>query len=210
MPDLLTFDIPIARLVRKLFDEGPKKVEKELDRVLVDIGRKFERHIVKNRLRGGPSARAVGKRTGQLRNSFGTRALARGLDGIVVVGFGPPATAWTGGAERYAAVHEGLVDMPIEPKRGTYLAIPIAENLTGSGVARIQSPRDLADPEFVPWLFTTGPGFLVFDADQLMFALVLQVRIPARLHFREDWARLKPEYQADIFKAVDRGLNATR
>lgn len=210
MPSLIEFDIPIKRLVAKLFEQGPKKVERELDRVLVDIGRKFERHIVKNRLRGGTSSNSLGKRTGQLRNSFGSRALARGLDGTVVVGFGPPATPWIGGAERYAAVHEGLVDMPITPKRGKFLAIPVAENLTGSGVARISSPRGLADPAFVPWTFATGPGFLVFEAEQLMFLLVLQVTIPARLNFREDWSRLKPEYQADIFKAVDRGLNATR
>jgi len=33
----------------------------------------------------------------------------------------------------------------ITPKRGKFLAIPIAENLTGAGVARFSSPRQVPD-----------------------------------------------------------------
>jgi len=70
-------------------------------------------------------------------------------------------TGWMAGA------HEAVVGIPddspagryayllsdeqvtIRPKRGKFLAIPIGENLTGSGVARFSSPRQRPDGFFV-------------------------------------------------------------
>lgn len=46
----------------------------------------------------------------------------------------------------------------ITPKRGKFLAIPIAENLTGAGVARFSSPRQVPDGFFVK----TKTGRLLF------------------------------------------------
>jgi len=46
----------------------------------------------------------------------------------------------------------------ITPKKGKFLAIPIGENLTGSGVPRYSSPRQVPDGFFLP----TKKGGLLF------------------------------------------------
>jgi len=52
----------------------------------------------------------------------------------------------------------GTEQKTITPKKGKFLAIPIGENLTGSGVARYSSPRQLPDGFF----FTGRSGGLFF------------------------------------------------
>ncbi len=98
------------------------------------------------------------------------------------MGFGPPAHPWSGKANIYGPVHE--FGATITPQNSQYLAIPIADNLTGTGVARVKSPRDLGQAVFIPW---RGDSYLVFDAGRLMFKLQRSVEIPARLHFADDW-----------------------
>ncbi len=201
-----SFSMTTKRIVKMLERRAPAEVGRALDRSLLDIGRKFEKHIVKNRLRGSTGSGRVGKRTGSLRNSFGVNHQSAGSSSVMHVGFGPPAARWTGAAKKYAAVHEGLAESPIRPKRRQFLAIPVADNLTGAGVARINSPLKLADAQFIPHVFATGPGFLVFQDDALMFILVREVKIPARLNFNNDWRRLRPGYERELLKSLNRAV----
>ena len=78
-----------------------------------------------------------------------TGMLARSVDGWMagelegVIGVKPDSVvskyAWLLGSEQKT----------ITPKSGKFLAIPIGENLTGAGVARFSSPRQVPDGFFV-------------------------------------------------------------
>jgi len=177
---------------------------------LENIGRAFELKVKFGRLEGGPTASKLGTRTGALKQSLGHKTLRSvELDQMKVhVGFGPPANPWAGAAGKYAPVHEGLVPMPIRPKRRKFLSIPV-QRTAGGDVSGAVSPTQLANARFVPWVFRTGPGFLVFDGGLLRFLLVRQVTIPARLNFRKDWADFRPEAQARLDAALGRAIAET-
>ena len=123
-------------------------------------------HVVRNYLSG----QTLNRRTG---------TLARSVDSWMpsvdeaVIGVRPGAAA-----NKYAWLL-GPETKTITPKRGKFLAIPIGENLTGAGVARFSSPRQVADGFFV----RTG-GKLLFGYKngtrgrfRALFALVKSVTI---------------------------------
>ncbi|KKK60377.1 hypothetical protein LCGC14_3024980, partial [marine sediment metagenome] len=93
-------------------------------------------HVVENYITG----QSLKRRSGNL-----ARAVDGWLDapGDGVVGVRPGSAvddyAWLLGDERKT----------ITPKKGKYLTIPIGENLTGSGVARYSSPRQVPDGFFI-------------------------------------------------------------
>jgi len=86
------------------------------------------------------SGQALRSRTGNLRRAVDAW-LTKPLE--AVIGVRPNSAvakyAWLLGDE----------DRTITPKRGKFLAIPIGENLTGAGVARFTSPRQVPDGFFV-------------------------------------------------------------
>lgn len=191
--DPVEFRVDFSQFMRRLVNGTGPAMLKVMGVTMLNIARAFEAKIKLGRLRGGTTPDKLGVRTGALTQSFGVRALGIGTPTAAVhVGFGPPAHPWAGAATKYAPVHEGLVPMPIRPKVGKFLAIPVAENLTRAGVARIRSPRDLADPDFVPHVFASGLGYLVFEGAKLMFLLLRYVNIRARLHFRDEWIQFLP------------------
>jgi len=201
------FRVDFSQFVRRIVNGTAPAMLKILGRTLVNIARDFEKRIRLGRLRGGTTHDRLGVRTGALSQSFGVRALGIGTpDAAVYVGFGPPAHAWAGAAKKYAPVHEGLVPMPIRPKVGKFLAIPVADNLTGAGVARIKSPRDLAEPDFVPHIFSSGLGYLVFEGRRLMFLLLRYVHIRPRLNFANEWALYLPTAQDRMGLAMTSGI----
>jgi hypothetical protein len=191
--DAFEFRVEFGQFIRRVVNGTGPALVTIMGRALVNIARAFEKKIRLGRLRGGTTDDRLGVRTGALSQSFGTAVAGLGTPNVVVhVGFGPPAHPWAGAAKKYAPVHEGLVPMPIRPKVGKFLAIPVADNLTGAGVARIKSPRDLADPDFVPHIFASGLGYLVFEGRRLMFLLLRYVTIRPRLHFADEWRLFLP------------------
>lgn len=91
---------------------------------------------LKQRMRGGGDS--VKTRSGRLRNSMGEETKADGS--IIKTLIGSMGVI-------YARIQEfgGL----IKPKRGKYLAIPLAAAKTGAGVPRYASPRDVPDLVFL-------------------------------------------------------------
>ena len=93
-------------------------------------------HVVKNFLSG----QYLKTRTGFLRKS---------IDGWMVGDFeGVVGVRPNAATEKYAWLL-GDESKTIVPRNGKFLAIPIGENLTGAGVARFSSPRQVPDGFFV-------------------------------------------------------------
>ncbi len=89
----------------------------------------------------------------------------------------------------YARTQEGPPDgsayTVVRAVRARYLSIPVGEALTGAGVPRYDSPRDVAGLYYVPRKGRAG-GVLVLQEgdrrspdDPVLFVLVPEVRIPA-------------------------------
>lgn len=203
MAAVADFKVSFDDFVRRIVNRAGPNLVKAAGLAMLDVGRAFERKIRLTRLRGGTTDDRLGVRTGALARSFGVASENIGTPtATVTVGFGPPSSPWSGPAEKYAPVHEGLVPMPIRPKVGRYLAVPVADNLTPTGVARIKSPRDLIGADFVPHIFKSGLGYLVFEGPKLMFLLLRYVRIRPRLHFQADWRAFQPQAGKRIEAAI--------
>lgn len=103
-------------------------------------------------------SRGIESRTGSLMQSIGSFGL--NTDGDVSIMVGVPDDS---PAAKYAYL---LTDdtVTIEPVSGKWLMIPIGPNLTGAGVPRYGSPRDMPDGHF---LRTKGRG----GRDQLFYGI---------------------------------------
>lgn len=156
-----------------------------LEGALRELGADFEDEYRTKKFGGQTANDRLAIRSGGLARSFGHRVT--GINRIggmrLAVGFGvlveEPDWTW---------VHEE--GATIRPRNAQYLAIPVGDNLTGTGRPRKASPRDLSDPVFIR---RSGGSLgreqlLVFDNDALMFVLVRQVEIPARLRLKESAA----------------------
>lgn len=109
--------------------------------------------LARGLLRGGDAAASavalaareagIESRSGQLLGSIAAWPEDDEADGPAIRVGVMPDTA----AARYAYLLTDAV-AAIAPVKGKYLAIPVGENLTGAGVARYASPRDVPDGEF--------------------------------------------------------------
>jgi len=101
-------------------------------------------HVITNYLRGQYLARRSGR-------------LAAAVDGWLASDFdGVVGVRKDSAVDRYK-YQLGDESVIIKPKNGKFLAIPIGENLTSSGVAKNDSPRDIED------------GFFIRTGDRLLF-----------------------------------------
>ena len=124
---------------------------------------------------------------------------------------------------KYARVQEGPPDgaayTTVRAVRSRYLSIPVGEALTGAGVPRYDSPRDVPDLYYVPRKGGTG-GLLVLQEseerspeDPVLFVLVPEVRVPATRFLSRAFAaategaeqRLVSTATAAVEEAVSRG-----
>ena len=127
----------------------------------------------------------------EVENSTTVLSLSAGKDGTV--------------AERYAALQE--YGGTVTPKRGRYLAIPFGAALTGAGVPRYRSPRDVPDLHMVrgkggnPVLgrtIGTGKGAR-FEG---LFALVRRSQVPETRFIGRAMDAIRDEARAEAGKAV--------
>jgi len=201
----LSLDLDAKRFLRDVISKGPEKFQTQLVRAFRSIGAAFVSRQKRERLRGGPGPGKLGVRGGALMRSVGFTLKDAGEieDTEVVMGYGPPAQAFAANeVEIYANVHANPGGTTITPVNGQYLAIPIADNLTGknhAGKARVDSPRDLGDPRFVPW---QGDTYLVFDGNQLMFKLQRSVFVEQRLDVPADWEAFRPVVMDKLRNAI--------
>jgi hypothetical protein len=193
-------------------------LDKRTATALKDSGRIFVNAMVNS---FGPrfqkSDEWLTNRTGTLRRSFGYAVSGSTLDDLKL-------NAFSAGVP-YANLQE--YGGTIVPKKGKYLTIPIADNLTKAGVPRYPSAADLrtqlggvgpAKPArrgrkdklagahtFVLKSPKTGKLFILLrkanGKTDLLWALVTSVRVPARMGFRATWAR-QSKQRAEIFGKV--------
>lgn len=191
-----SFDIEgLRRVLAKL----PSAVDVEMRKAFRAHGAFFEGYMKAKRFRGyaGPKNSGVllQNRSGLLRKSF-SHTVGGGL------GQGQPLTLLVfSQGTKYARLQE--YGGTITPKRARNLTIPLSDNLTGAGVARYPSARDLLSryPKQVHFLTTKkGKTFIVSEgkpgrqrADpkssdlQWLWILKKSVEVPPRLGFRDSW-----------------------
>jgi len=211
----MALDVKIQGMgfVLAVLARGEAEVRKRLTGALRDTGREFTKDYQKNHLKGG-GPDSLARRSGNLARAFNFRVQGNRLPDLgMVLGFGPPAVAgWPGGSERYARTH--LEGRTITPKRGKFLAVPVDQGLTSSGIPRFASLRDVPDIDFVPHLFKSGMGYLAiqrqttakggFRPGKLMALLLKKVTIPKRLDLEATWlARGAPVLLRRMGDAMD-------
>jgi len=157
-PDFERTVAELSGMGKALVEAAGKGLEKG---VKIAAGR-----VVKDYLSG----QALKRRTGQLARSV-DGWMAGPLEGVVGV-------QSRSGTSKYAWLLGGQTKM-ITPKRAKFLTIPVGENLTGSGVARFSSPRQVPEGFFV-----RTKGSLLFGHKRgkkgkfrALFALVKSVTI---------------------------------
>jgi hypothetical protein len=147
------------------------------------------------------SGQALRRRTGTLSRAV-DGWMAGPLEGVVGVhkNSGTDKYKWLLGDEQ----------MTITPKNAQFLTIPVGENLTGAGVARFISPRQVPDGFF----FKSKAGRLMFGRKQgkrgkirPMFVLVKNVFIQGSGALYDGVMNSLDDMAGEIDKAVDRGLN---
>lgn len=201
-PLTITWDVGAMRKFRAFPEVHRRAVAEALARRADDLSREFVFAFQSAALSGRPGVRKV---TGSLTRSLGTQV--QRPPGMVVVraGFGVPR--WSGGAQKYAPVHEfGAI---IRPVRRKWLAIPVSR--TPAGAARFRSPTTVKDGFF----FTSRAGNLMFGRRrgkrggiEPLFVLKKRVRVPARLGFRRRWREFEPKamraFQAEVSRLYRR------
>lgn len=160
------------------------------------FGQEWVSKLVTQRLSGRPG---LNRRTGNLARSFKSRAYQSAVLGGVVLDVQPE-----GPGSEYASIHEfGGIVRPVHSK---YLWIPIGDNLTSKGVARltptqarerggfiINSRRSVGGKVFMGYS-TTKAGRKKAGADNVvpLFALKPWVMVPPRLRARALWSSSMP------------------
>lgn len=203
----ITLDLDARAFLRSIAGAGGSgsPIAREIAKAFRSIGAAFVSKQKRERLRGGGGKGSLNVRTGNLMRSIGHLVTGGSIEDLALIaGFGAPAQAFADNTvEIYANVHASPGGTDIKAKNVEYLAIPIADNKTSSGVARIDSPRELGDARFVPW---RGDTFLVFDGDQLMFKLQREVHIDQTLDIPGDWQRFTPTVMKKLKEGLARAI----
>ena len=200
----------LSKMRRELI--AKRREMREAARHILDRGyREWENAMISRHLSGPTGPTSVSVRTGRLRSSL--RKVGPTLKGNVVEVGGRLGVGSTDVQGR-ARIHEfgGI----IRPKRARMLAIPTRRARTAAGVARVRSPRQ------VPGLFvirsrgrvllarktgvlgrkTPGGGVAGRRAGrgtlEIMYVLVPQVRMPARLNARKEWRHMSSRARSKL------------
>ena len=184
--------VTMQEFVRAL-SESPSELRSELLKALGRVGVEAERQAALN------ATTRLNVRTGRLRASIRSRILGKGKNVAVSVSAG----GGRGSKEvKYARIQEE--GGTVVPRNGQWLSIPVGDNLTAAGVARIPSPRMVSGLYFVPGrsgnLLAFAPG------GRLMFVLVKSVRITAKHYLRDGVKAAARSVPTEVNAAVRRVL----
>lgn len=187
----------------KAFKDSPKLFH----RILVDeLGNQSEElasHIIEKHLTGGTTDTKLAVRTGELRRR--TKAVRVKQEGDTLKG------GVTFGV-KYASTHIGPRGQTtaIEPKSSSNLAIPVGPALTAGGVARYNSPRDVAGLQFIPakrGAAHTGVMAMVKNGEVIpYFILKKSIEIKTRIHPEEIIKARQNHIESRLNAALQRGV----
>lgn len=206
---MIDFELTVlnARLATALA-RAPQQVTAEMGKGFTIIGSRFERFMVKEKLRksGRPSfgdpRPGLYRRTGSLARSLINQVTGReDIDNLQLrVGWIDPRAA------QIASVHE--FGATIRPRTRKYLAIPLPAAMTNAGVVKAP-PREWPN-SFVTrtrggdlLIATTEGGRLV-----PLFALKKEVKVPPRLQLIDSWnsEQFRTTRLTVLQAAIDKGL----
>lgn len=211
------------RRTRRVLERIPREMDRHL-RGALKLGGSAMQEAMHARFTGYSNPRTAGD---LLQNRSGEGGLRSAITHDVAgqFGTGQPLTlrAFVAG-KPYARLQE--FGGTITPKRGRFLTIPIADNLTTGGRVRYPSAADLERtyPGQTYFARSKRGSLLLFakgkpgaappkrgkPKTQLLFVLKERVTVPPRLGFRETWRKLAPKRVALIRSGVDNALRAAR
>jgi hypothetical protein len=175
-----------AELSRAM-NRAPQAVAQELSKGFRTVGARFERFMVRERLRkdGRPTYNdprdRLFRRTGALSRAYNTVLTGAGnLDQLTLrMGWIDPKAAAVARVQEEGAI--------IRPVRAKYLTVPLPAALTAAGVLRARA-RDWPNT----FIVRTKKGGLfiahqVGGKPEFLFALKKEVKVPPRLGFVDNW-----------------------
>lgn len=190
--------------IRVAHERKKRAVRREVRKQAGVTMRRFIREHIAKSHRGGDGLR---RRTGALARSFKSVVRGEGLRDLEAVAFSEGVP--------YAAIHEfGGV---IKPKKARWLTIPLDYVKTKAGVPRYTAREIIANPslgnlESTFFRVTKKGNLVLFGATGKditpLFALKKEVRIEARMGFREQWDRRRIITAIELRDAFGRGLLA--
>lgn len=179
----------VQAALRKL----PQIMQPMIRNVFRKFGLAFRRVFVSKRLSGGSG---LGRRSGQLARSFGSRVIeTAGLIKLVVFT-----------DSKYALIQEK--GGTIVPKRSKYLAIPVGPAVSGK-VAKFTSPRQVAGLQFMQnkagnkFMGQVQGGKVV-----IFFVLKKSVTIKPRMKFGDTFEKQAPKIVPLLARGTDKVLAA--
>jgi len=187
----------LAQFQRDLVELGSGGLRRVLVRALTAAALSAEREA---KIRVGAFPRFT--RSGRLRASIGASAteIANGAELRLRAGGGT-------GQVRYARIQEH--GGTIVPRSGKFLAIPVGPALTGAGVSRFASPRDVPDLVLVQsrggqWMLVknTGSGRGKREQMQVWYLLRRSVFIPSRPYLAPAMAETRAALPAQLRERV--------
>jgi len=199
----LTLQIdPVSKArLEAYFKKLPISIGRLCALVFNERGLAFVNMMKQKHLRGGTTDTALRVRTGALRRAY-HREVKKGalpIDLEMKIGFQEQVRP-------YASIHE--YGGTITPKNSKFLAIPGPAVSNPSGVAVIKSPRAFGQG-MLAWIpRTKGPGYVLIDklSGKIAFTLVPSVRIPARMHLRDEWEKEQPKFIGAILEKIDQAM----
>lgn len=180
---------------------APKReVQQLFDRLVNDIHgllnkgyRRFERAMIVNHMSGPTGPDSVSVRTGQLRRSLqkiGPQVLSRSTT-LTTIRVGA-SLGKNGGLSllKRARAHE--FGATVRPVKGPWLAIPLSR--TRAGIARVLGKVKGY------WVKSKRGNPVLIDAmkKKPVLVLVREVKLPARLNFRAEWAKAARQMVEDV------------
>lgn len=181
---------------------GPERLRARLQKGLLRVALQGEA-AAKSNATTAPRVRA-----GTLRRAIRGRVE---LQGTVLV-----ALTLSAGEDSPAAAYASVQEKgaTIRPRRGRFLAIPLGPALTASGVAKVKSPREVADLRFQP-LRGGAMGMLVKDhkgrraRSELWFLLVRSVTVPATRFLGRAMDTIRPAAEATAHTVLQETLGGS-
>lgn len=192
-----TMSVQIEKINRAI-QEIPNVLHPFMKKAMSDFGAKFLSHFTKSRLSGS----GVRRRSGSLARSFNRNVFDQ--DGKLTL------VVWT--TSKYARLQEfGTAGLPggvLRPKKAKALAIPVGPALTGAGVSKFESPRQVAGlqvfkPRFkLPFLGMVGRGKNAMRVTP-WFLLRKSVKIVGNMKLFVTWKEDVPQAVDMMAKAAD-------
>lgn len=188
------------------FALSAKKAQTGMQKALKAWGNAYITTLVTTRLHGRPG---LNRRSGNLARDWVVEADTSSTDASITIKSQGIANAYAGLQERGGT---------IKPKSGRFLWIPIGDNVTKNGTAKLTPTQAIAMPHFISWskgpvFFGKAPGkqtkkqFAQNFGITPLFLLRTSVTVPARMGAAKLFQEMIPNLEDRVSSALQEAFN---